>query len=203
MKRGDTLIEVILAFSVFSAVMMGGLWLMNSAMARAQGTLQLTMARNAMDGQAEMLRFLNGREISAKINGRNDAIWSEVLGMSKTEVSKLSICPDGSSVAFPDRAFFIDPTTAKVQREASNFRPADTYPRLVYEKEAVFGDTNEIQNVDTYGDRVKESRGIWIEAVRQNSDSDFVDFHIRACWVAPGQATPTTLGTIVRLYVSN
>lgn len=43
-KRGDTIIEVTLAISIFAMMMVGGLAIMNNGLAKAQGTLQLTMA---------------------------------------------------------------------------------------------------------------------------------------------------------------
>lgn len=45
-----------------------------------------------------------------------------------------------------------------------------------------------------------DAQGIWIEAVQNTPNSGFYDFHITACWLSPGQATPVKLGTIVRLY---
>ena len=63
-RKGDTLIEVLLAIAVFATVMMIGLTAMNNGMSRALGSLQLTMARNAMDIQAEALRFANAAFIS-------------------------------------------------------------------------------------------------------------------------------------------
>ena len=45
-KQGDTIIEVTLAISIFAMMMVGGLTIMNNGLAKAQGTVQLTMARN-------------------------------------------------------------------------------------------------------------------------------------------------------------
>ena len=59
-KRGDTIIEVTLAVSIFAMLMVSSLALMNAGLSRSQATMQLTMARNTIDAQAEALRFMNG-----------------------------------------------------------------------------------------------------------------------------------------------
>ena len=63
-QKGDTLVEVLLAMAVFAVVMMIGLSAMNNGMSRALASLQLTMARNTMDSQAEALRFANAAYVS-------------------------------------------------------------------------------------------------------------------------------------------
>lgn len=193
MKKGDTIIEVILAFSVFSAAMMGGLWLMNNAMARAQASLQLTMARNAMDGQAESLRYLNSLNLAMRSVGNSLSAWSNIP--IRSTPSALNFCPQNNSEI---NGFVVNMANMAILRNnAGNnniLRPADTYPRLEYNVD----DTNAISGGDIVG-----SRGLWIEAVRANNSDNFIDFHIRACWNAPGQNAPTTLGTIVRLYNAN
>ena len=57
-KRGDTVIEVIFAITIFCLVAIISITLMNSGINTAQGSLELTMARNEIDAQAEALRFI-------------------------------------------------------------------------------------------------------------------------------------------------
>lgn len=57
-KKGDTIIEVIVAITVFCLVSIISINLMNSGISSAEGALELTMARNEIDAQAEALRFL-------------------------------------------------------------------------------------------------------------------------------------------------
>jgi len=57
-KRGDTVIEVIFAITIFCLVAIISITLMNSGISTAQGSLELTMARNEIDAQAEALRFI-------------------------------------------------------------------------------------------------------------------------------------------------
>ena len=58
-KRGDTIIEVILAVTIFSAVAVAALTLMNSGTAISQRSLETTLVRHQVDSQAEMLRFIS------------------------------------------------------------------------------------------------------------------------------------------------
>lgn len=204
-KKGDTLIEVILAFSVFSAAMVGGLWMMNNAMARAMASTQLTWARNEMDAQAEALRFINTRYVTARSSGatatdRRVSSWNSVIRNAVESASDLSSC-SASRNAFVINYFQMD--TGSVV--SNNVSRATTYPRLAFSG-AGGGDTASWRGMRT---SMSGAEGLWIEAVsgprRSATDAtpQYYDFHIRACWIAPGQGAPTTLGTIVRLYNAN
>ena len=57
-KHGDTIIEVVFSFMVFSTVSVAAIGIMNSGLNQAQHSLEITMARNGIDAQAEALRFL-------------------------------------------------------------------------------------------------------------------------------------------------
>lgn len=57
-KHGDTIIEVVFSFMVFSTVSVAAIGIMNSGLNQAQRSLEITMARNSIDAQAEALRFL-------------------------------------------------------------------------------------------------------------------------------------------------
>ena len=57
-KKGDTVVEVIFAITIFCLVAIISISLMNNGINTAQGSLELTMARNEIDAQAEALRFI-------------------------------------------------------------------------------------------------------------------------------------------------
>lgn len=65
-KRGDTLVEVMFAVGVFGLAAVGAIALMNRGLATAQGSLEITMARQEIDTQAETLRFIHDAYISEK-----------------------------------------------------------------------------------------------------------------------------------------
>ncbi|MBR3131267.1 InlB B-repeat-containing protein [Candidatus Saccharibacteria bacterium] len=78
-RKGDTLIEVMLAVGVFGLVVVGAISLMNRGLATAQNTLEVTMARQEIDTQAEVLRFLQNAYISTK-----DALSDDYCGNPKS-----------------------------------------------------------------------------------------------------------------------
>lgn len=58
-KRGDTIVEVAFAIAIFSLIAVISITLMNSGLATAQASLEVTMARNEIDAQAEAIRFIH------------------------------------------------------------------------------------------------------------------------------------------------
>lgn len=194
--RGDTIIEVVLSISIFSMLMVGGLALMNSGLARSQGTLQLTMARNAIDAQAESLRYINNAFIAQYPNVAEGSLaqkWTQVTSQTSATASDLSQCRTNFGAS---NVFIID--TLSMSKVRSGMNSAVTFPRLVFNTTTT--DTNRITDKTSY----IRSEGIWIEAIKPatstSSNRGYYDFHIRACWMAAGSNVPTTLGTIVRLY---
>lgn len=203
-RRGDTLVEVLFAVSVFSLVAVGGLAVMNQGAAASQRSLEITLVREQMDSQAETLRFLNSSYIAAyRVGATYDPStpagqWSLMSDNIKahpivnTSTLGGSSCPEsypgGSFVLNPQLATFVDPAQGVLV-------PAKTFSQLVY-------------TIDANGKPVvSDAEGLWIEAVRSANSIDpdqanigYIDFHIFACWDSPGQAVPVTLGTIVRLY---
>lgn len=207
--RGDTLIEVLFAVSVFSLVAVGALTIMNQGTTISQRALETTLVRQEIDGQAETLRFLHDSYVASYRPGQtfNPSAtpvtpfeqWQAMLeSIKETDAASASdfgatadACPDpptGSFILDTRNAVFVGPSEDKL-------RSAESYAQIEY---------------DTAGavPVLTASRGIWIEAVRSDTnDSDqyqanvgYIDFHIRACWFGPGQNVPITIGTIVRLY---
>lgn len=63
-KRGDTLIEVLIAIAVFSLVAILSITAMNLGVTNAETSLELATARTELNAQAEALRFLHSSYIS-------------------------------------------------------------------------------------------------------------------------------------------
>lgn len=63
-KRGDTIIEVMFAFAVFSLVAILSVAMMNAGVATSERSLELVVARNELNAQAEALRFIHSSYIS-------------------------------------------------------------------------------------------------------------------------------------------
>lgn len=81
-KRGDTLIEVMLAVGIFSMVAVAVVAVMSGGTSRAQGSLESTLAREEIDTQAEALRFIHRSYITDKNVGTSSAfgeLWQTIV----------------------------------------------------------------------------------------------------------------------------
>lgn len=187
--RGDTIIEVLFAITVFSLLAVGSLAIMNQGTAAAQRSLELTLVRQQIDSQAEALRYIQTSYVTAYAgSGTYDpdspaAEWRRLVDRAKDgDATPFGVC------VVPANAFVINTQTVKI--DDSHFSPADTYARVTYKPS--------LAEIDKAG-------GIWVEAIKSKLFNDptkapYIDFHIRACWDGPGLNVPMTTGTIVRLY---
>lgn len=185
LQKGDTLIEVLFAVTVFSLVAVGSISIMNQGTSIAQRSLEITLVSQEIDAQAETLRFVHDSYIAAYpdvVAGEPSSRWSDIVSKSDGVVSASTF----GSCTPPSGAFILNTKTAKLEA-AKITSVVPTYSQLRYTPEGLAA-----------------AEGIWIEAVRataiSGSNSSSIDFHIRACWNSVGQAAPMTLGTIVRLY---
>lgn len=192
-KKGDTLIEVMFAVSAFAIIVVGSLTLMNAGMAKSQASLQLTMARNAIDSQAEALRYINSVYLANYPNNSGlSQIWNSfVKGNARpNRPTSIDFCPRRPGFDTEANWFFVDPRSMSI---VHGYNVASTYPRIYYGRNNV--DSNNINSSNSAEPAISE--GVWIEAIKGDK---YYDFHIRACWDSPGSSTPSTIGTIVRLY---
>lgn len=94
-KRGDTLIEVMVAMAILAVVTIVTVTMMNQGLNVAERSLELTTARNELNAQAEALRFIHSSYVSelnlppCNDNPNNDTrcqafagIWGEITNLS-------------------------------------------------------------------------------------------------------------------------
>lgn len=193
-SRGDTLIEVLFAISVFSMVVVSSIAIMNKGMDAAQRTLGITVTRQLIDTQAQILRTAHDSYIA-------QYPASTYTGLAATyntiESSTYSSANPGSD--------FIGSTTcpANVKRgSTSSFVLSPSNPTQLI---AVVTNNDPTAYPLITSSPTISVQGIWVEAIRKDANSTdtpigYIDFHINACWPGPGSNVPLTLGTIVRLY---
>lgn len=207
-QRGDTLIEVLFAITVFSLVVVATLSLMNQGTAAARRSVEMTLVRDQIDAQAESLRFLHesyvaqyGPGVTYDLTGTTSPAeeYAKILNRARTanlknatQFTDVASCPAST----PSGGFIVNPRTALLETNAAKLVPAGGgYAQLEYAAGS--------------GDADMTARGIWIEAVPTDRETNtasltynagYVDYYIRACWDVPGRDTPLTMGTIVRLY---
>ncbi len=201
-ERGDTLIEVLFAITIFAMVGVGSLTIMNQGTAAAQRSLEITLVRQQIDAQAEAIRYIHHAYVAAYQGNGNVAtgVAAEWTKMTSKTTGKGA---DGAS-AFGETEGARCPSSVPGQRPfVLNARTAAIWsgtPAM----EAPLGASLPPFAQVIYNDDSSVSRayGLWIEAVPSTGSNGpgFVDFHIRACWDSPGSSAPVTLGTIVRLY---
>ena len=183
LSRGDTIIEIVLAFAIFSAASVGTMTVLDSGVATTQRNLESTLVREQIDTQSEMLRY---------IKSTNDPVWQTLIGSVISTPEPLSdSCQPVSSIS---QGFYIqpvvnsvDPTQTKFVRKSitsSTYITPPTYAKIDYTAGA------------------NQSQGLWIQATKaqQNGPIAAYDFYIHACWDSAGLHVPMTLGTIVRIY---
>lgn len=80
-RRGDTLVEIIFCFSIFSLITIISIGLMNRNLSLMQGALEVSMARNEIEAQAEAIRFIHNSFLSERELVRDQSIdptkWQE------------------------------------------------------------------------------------------------------------------------------
>lgn len=196
-QRGDTLIEVLFAFTILSMVIVGAIAMMNQGTNATQRSLETTLVRAEIDSQATTIRFLHDAYVAGfKPNGSYPANTPAGQWVAMTSVLNAT---SASSFANPSRcptpptgSFILDAGNARyVPGTSSSLIPATAIAQVTY----------------NLSGSLRASEGIWVEAIRSQAESDvnkqntrYIDFHIRACWESPGQGAPSTIGTIVRLY---
>lgn len=192
-RQGDTIIEVILAVAIFSMVAVGAISIMNSGVSIAQQSLEITLVRSEMKVQAESVRYIHQQYIDGDTTAT--AEWEKMVDdqaqTAPTAYGALTSngrCLPGSSL---DQPYALD-----VNQVDDSSRFMTTRIRTT----GSAGSSLPYAHFDSDG-ASPTSYGLWIETVRKDVNQNFVDFHIRACWDSVGKAIPTTLGTIVRLYV--
>lgn len=188
-SRGDTIIEVLLAFTVFCLIAVLGMNLMNQGTATAQRAMEITQVKQQIDAQVEALRaaqqdyFAKGG--AAPGTGTPADSWKSITTLADVSAGTIgNTCSVSSS-----NGFIMNPVTATKGGIISdvNALPAGEAPHA---------------QVQLSGATVK-SYGIWIEKTKvdgTNSDSKAYDFRVRACWYGPGVNSPMQLQSVVRLF---
>lgn len=193
-KSGDSIIEVLIAVAIFSAIAVAALGIMNQGLGNAQSSLETTIVRTEMDTQAERIRFLADSVISdpgdsndensysSKWNaitknalatsGPDTDVYEAFINNYKTE--QLTSCNDVINASYHAFALGND-LTAKTELGSNS---------------------SAIPSVDTGGLFVVSVKSPNVDA---NENPDYYDFYINTCWNAPGANIPTKLSTTIRI----
>lgn len=182
-SRGDTIIELVLAFAIFSLAAVGTMTVLNSGVATTQRDLETTLVREQIDSQAEMIRY---------IKDTKNPVWQTLTSSTINTPRPLSdSCEPVSSIS---QGFYIQPVISKTDPTQTQFRQKSI-------TSATYITPQTYAKID-YATGANQSQGIWVQVTKaqQNGPVAAYDFYIHACWNSVGMHVPMTLGTIVRIY---
>lgn len=186
-QSGDTIIEVLMAITIFSMVGVGAISIMNQGTNAAQRALEITQVRHQVDAQAEALRAVHQ---AYSVNpGGTGAMWASIAAPTDTSTwSEDQSCP--STAADVGGSFIMDPSKASV---------------LGGQWLSSINDSNAPPHAQVIQGSPSTAYGMWIERTRHVADGArspvAYDFNIRACWYSAGMPnTPSQIETLVRLY---
>lgn len=191
-QRGDTIIEVLLAITIFSLVAVGVMVIMNQSTNAAQRAIEITLVRQQIDAQAEAIRAAHSAYVSLDtddIDARNDSTWQAITDHADTvSINTSTGCP--GSAAFLSSVFVMntrEAIKATAPIRAMTAATAPLYPQTI----------NSPASSVTYG--------MWIERNFNSPANPNIagsyDFRIRTCWLGAGSSTaPMQMETVVRLY---
>ena len=199
-KKGDTLIEVMLAIGIFSMIAIAITAVMSSGSTGAQTALETTLAREEIDTQAEAIRFIQtsyavdknaAKDIYAKlwkdIISKPAPAKDEILQYNPTSCDSLY---NNSNPAY-DYAFIINPRAlgtfsddgshSAIFRMADStgpnlvFHQASTYPRLVFGNAITGTSDNSGSLLNNNGNDLLFAEGLYVIAVKDDGTTDVID----------------------------
>jgi len=189
LAKGDTIIEVLLAITVFSLVAIATITIMNQGVNTTQRALEITQVRQQIDSQVDALQAAHQAYSVLPDGEKVNSEWKKIIstngGANTTSINDTTGCPAQSQMT--GDLFIMDTTTATLlDSSALKSITSDDVP-VVY---------SQLYDGAAYG--------LWIERVKYSKPGflSAYDFRVRACWVAAGMTitNPMQIETTVRLY---
>ncbi|MBL8160027.1 prepilin-type N-terminal cleavage/methylation domain-containing protein [Candidatus Saccharibacteria bacterium] len=183
-QRGDTLVEVLLAMVILSAVIVGASILMNSGLRSSINAVEHTQVRNVIASQGELLRYLRDG-YQAGSDDFNSAQWRKIVNQGNQYVATAAPTDVEACAPGPGRkAFYL----------VATFLDVSQAPRIdLVEYDGTSNDT---------APHAVPGRGVWVEGVASTGASPaYIDFHLRGCWIGLGSSINQHVNSVVRLYV--
>lgn len=190
MDPGDTIIEVMFAFVIFSLVVVSAFSIMNQGVASAQRSLEVTLVRQQIDGQVAMVQH---------IQQTNPTLWAQIKGLVVEKVGTFGTqtqCPEAKDILNASDFFIattndgLEPKVVKIQSD-QDYKKATTYSMVdAFERTS----TNPV------------AYGLYMSMVQSDGwspSNHAYDLHVLACWDSVGINVPVTIGTVVRLFDAN
>lgn len=181
-QRGDTLVEVLVAITVFGVVIVGAFSLMNRGVSQMYDSMEKSEVRLLLNRQIETLTYArdqyflvqSGTAPGSVYDQAAQSLWLQVKNRTPiAAIPSLDSC--GSA---PQNAFWV--TT-----DANGLLSFQTTITAV-----------------TSESFPSPGKGIWMQKIDSAAGAQvpYKDFYIRACWRQNSSPKTQTLSTVVRLY---
>jgi len=187
LKPADTLVEVLLATVILSAVLAGAFALSNRALRIGQASLERTEAVNIVRENAEIISFIHSAD-----GDEYDQLWQRIVDNTTTNAP--SYADDNYCNVTSTKPLYIDQAAISTigtggfnaGNIVSRFGgiPQDLQGRLLYN--------------DAADNNPDDFFAIWLEAYRP-AGAEYIDIHIRACWESVSGTQVDRAGTVIRL----
>lgn len=175
-ERGDTLIEVLLALSVFGIVTIGAFSLMNRGVVQMYDSMERSEVRMLINSQTEVLTYMRDEYIkslkhvtdpSQQFNATAANSWATVRSItSQTSIPALDGCEAANS-------FWVGTNLSVTTSSITG--TSDAFP--------------------------SPGNGIWMQKIAYTGGGQpYIDFYVKACWRQNSNAQTQVLSTVVRLY---
>lgn len=190
-ERGDTIIEVLLAITIFSLVGIGAVSIMNEGVNTTQRALEITQVRQQIDAQVDALQAAHQAYSALPDDDKDDSEWLKIIdgGGATASLEQSGPCPQQADLT--GGVFTMSPN--------GTVMPASSLKSIVDEDEEIPVVYSQIHDNAAYG--------LWIErqahaAVNPARFPIAYDFRVRACWIGAGMTSdnPMRIETLVRLY---
>jgi prepilin-type N-terminal cleavage/methylation domain-containing protein len=181
-ERGDTLIEVLVAVSVFGVIVVGAFSLMSRGVAQMYDSMERSEVRLLLNQQTEALTYARDQYLISQSGGlltteydkAAERVWQGV----ESEFSQSSVPAVNDGCTNPDYAFYtVIDNNGYLQRSTTVLSGvASGFP--------------------------SPGNGIWMQKIDSSPGAKipYKDFYIRACWVQNSSSQTQVLSTVVRLY---
>lgn len=184
-ERGDTLIEVLLAMAILSAIIVGAITMMNRGHAIARDSLERSQVTALMTEQAEILRYVRDSYDPSK-----PAPLVPPASLWKDLVDNWTATAENAGCKTNTNPFYLQ----------KSLNPSgEVEPKLVDFDESTInvGSSNYVET------HAKPGNGLWVEAEPPAGAGgvEYIDFHIKGCWSPSGEGPQQEAKTIVRLYM--
>jgi len=179
-ERGDTLIEVLVAITVLSAVIVGGLWIMNFGYSIANNAVERTQVQATMNGQLALISYARDAYLRAnqQPTDAGSQMWQAISAKIVNGAGNNNPHCNGTAPAPGNNSFYLNDNLASLgTASVVNYSGAAATTLAA------------------------PGAGMWVEARRAGGSIPYVDFYVKACWQAIGSAPQQEARTVMRLYV--